>query len=436
MDSELCKGNENLTFSMGDNNFDCMCIWELDPNNHKFVVTVVEENAAFNNFRNLHCNMEFAPEYLHLTSSLNRKITIFQCIAECVEYCNQRIVFTYNFLIVGEHVEDFFNLNCRSLKCTIESSPIPIVGYIPYKSEKIEIEDNTIEILTSQKEMTSVEIEINCLSESISFNKITNIFYNLMDSLYLCLGFYPYTIKEELTLANDYDVTIHHRNKNKYEKGNSFSHWGNILVEPENIIFSNFINNCQKNHIAIEVFTHAVFANDLYIDLKLSIILQCVEGYMTRWHNVNKFEKSIKKKVIGHIKDSINTADLGVPEDLMNEIKESINGILGNINKQSFLDRIDAAFSLNENALSIVEYEKVNDKYKDLLSKSRSIRNQFAHMDEKKDKFVGNELLVVMQKYILLFRVLVLSDLGIKIDKTKLHSNVKGLDQYYQSTSQ
>ena len=441
MDTVIYNGKEHIKFSIGEIIFDCVSTWTINAGVHELIITVNDKNDYFDIFK-LRCGGQFFPEWLYLTSNTGEKISLFQCFVEKIEYCNDTIFLTYDFLIVGSHVGDIFDDNCqicKSLRFSIESTPIPLVSYIPYGRKEFIIKDNTIEFNVEKNGFVNVDVEITALTKNVCFNQIASMFYEIMDIIFLCLGFYPYTTREQITLSENSDILLFHRNKNKLEKGKSESHWCDILVLPENINYDDsfiaFNNKFGPHNIVIEVLTNAMHSCDLFSDLKLSIILQCVEGYMSKWHDVNKFDDSIKNNISDYLCDCMKKTDLDLTDELLPKVLKSIKNMLGNINKQSFEERINAAFELNELTSMIVVYEKSHQLYDDFLVKSKFIRNQFAHMNKKEKVFHDKELWLPMEKYILLLRVLILSDLGIIIDKQKLEERITSINGFYENNT-
>ncbi len=157
---------------------------------------------------------------------------------------------------------------------------------------------------------------------------------------------------------------------------------------------------------------------------------------MTKWHDIDKFDNSIKEKVRNYLYDCMKNSDLDVPHELLHNITNSINNMLGNINKQSFSERINAAFDLNDFTSVIIAHEKTQKLYDDFLNKSKLIRNQFAHMNSKKNVFHNEELYIAMEKYILLLRVLILSDLSITIDKQNLETRIADINKLYKQNTE
>ena len=56
-------------------------------------------------------------------------------------------------------------------------------------------------------------------------------------------------------------------------------------------------------------------------------------------------------------------------------------------------------------------------------------------MNKKKKVFHDKELWLPMEKYILLLRVLILSDLGIIIDKQKLEERITSINGFYENNT-
>ncbi len=52
----------------------------------------------------------------------------------------------------------------------------------------------------------------------------------------------------------------------------------------------------KENDIVIEVLSNTIHSKGLYIDLLLSTLVQCVEGYMRTWHKHQRFSNEVKRK--------------------------------------------------------------------------------------------------------------------------------------------
>lgn len=433
------SGKEQLIFSIGENTFNNICTWEIDVSKHKLSIIVNDGNNLFDIHKWTNDDRSFSPDYLYLTSCNSEKISLFKCFVETIILKNNEIEFTYDFMFVGTHVSEVFkneNKLCKSLKYTIESTPIPITPFISYGQTQFEFNCNTIVLNIEQNGFVNVDIEVIALTHNMCFNEIISILYIVLDILFLCLGFYPYPIREQVTLFDGNDVILFHRDKNIFEKSRNTSHWNRILVSPQNMApLDKFINAFYqifcKDNIPIEVLTNAIYTTDLFSDLQLSLVLQCIEGYMTEWHDDVKFDEDIKKSVINEVCEYIKQNKLCLTDGFLAQITESVKNLLGSINKQSFSERINAAFEVNDFTALIIDYEKHHKLYDIFLKKSKSVRNQFAHMNIKKNVFHDEQLNIALEKYILLFRVLILSDLGIVIDKNNLKQIIVDIDKYY-----
>lgn len=444
MSTDKYTGKEQLKFSKDGIIIDSMCTWEINADEQTLNIIFNEKNDYFkiNNFSSL--VGVFSPDHIFLTSLDGEKISLFLCFCKRISPFNT-ITLNYNYMIVGNHTREIFSDDCKLcklLRFNIESSPIPINPYIPFGQNQFVINGDIIELIIEDKEYNDVIVEISTLKGNISFNKLTSIFYSIMDFFFVCLGFYPYTTCEQIILADNQGLLLFHKNPRKLEKGNSTSHWSDILVSPEKMhlskSFLNFYDKFQDNNIVVGVLTNSIHASGMLYDLKLSIVLQCVEGYMTKWHDVNKFDKSIIRNVIDSLCEFIiddKDQKLNLTYELTCTIVDSVKRLLGNINKQSFAERITAAFELNDFTAMIVDYERTNGLYDKFLTKSKITRNQFAHMDMKKNGFVGDELCIAMEKYILLLRVLILSDLDITIRKSNLEKIIASIDKLYEKNA-
>ena len=79
-----------------------------------------------------------------------------------------------------------FELFGVALRFSIESTPIPLVSYIPYGRKEFIIKDNTIEFNVEKNGFVNVDVEITALTKNVCFNQIASMFYEIMDISFLC----------------------------------------------------------------------------------------------------------------------------------------------------------------------------------------------------------------------------------------------------------
>lgn len=376
-------------------------------------------------------------KYLFLKDSQGVNITILDCYICKRNSINFDIVF--QTIIIGSHINQLQSLEPSEISFKIGSSPIPLLNiHLPHEKVILDSENVEIQIQDCKGESYNVELIIKPMNIRLTVNDLEGIFFNILDIFFLCLGFYPY-IEMENIRYNDINMNIHHLQSTKYQKNNSYAHWSTIIASNSSIdlktsypIFKSMHN---KNELILEMLTNAIHSTDIFIDTTLSLLIQCVEGYMREWHSIKKFPDKLKKTILNTMISSLDNIDLSYTENSTDKILNKDNiinstkGLLGLLNQQSLGDRLKEAFNINEFTRMILKYEFENEKYEDFIDKSIATRNQFSHMSPKDKVFKNvNEMIVAKDKYILLLRLLMLNDIKIPIcNKSALQKYIDNL---------
>lgn len=354
---------------------------------------------------------------LFITEGDGNELTFLACGVKQTKYkyTNQITALTvyFNTCLNGINIKSFEELGCKSLSFEIDSDPIPLLHNLSGKS--FQLNGVSLEFRDSSNP-TGVSCILTPLNSNPLVSELETVFFEICNILFLCLGFYPY-IKGQNILYDEKIVEIFHLYPNKYIKGNSPSHWTSGITTISDINLSaahcKYTQMFKGNDIVIKVLSNAVHSKGLYIDLLLSTLVQCVEGYMRTWHKHQRFPDEVKREIIDLILPALN--DLAEETEVsIPTLKESIKGLLGNINSPSLKECLEYAFKLNASTKRIVQKEIDANEYKNFIKKSVTVRNQFSHMTPKKNSFFDlNEITNAFEKYKLLLRVLILSDLGI-----------------------
>lgn len=255
------------------------------------------------------------------------------------------------------------------------------------------------------------------------------------------LGFYPY-IENEKMLYNGVYVDINHLQHTRYLKGKSYAHWTSIIANGSDIdlrnIFPKFESKLKNHILVIQVLAGVLHSNDIYTNITLSFLIQCVEGYMRIGHLNKKFSDSIKDQIIKGMISSLNEIDFSTLEKTeaisKEAIKSSINGLLGRINEPSLHECLIAAFDTNKFTKMILQHEIIHNTVDNFIRKSKGTRNQFSHISPQDKTF--NEIFEIQmakQKYAILLRLLFLSDLDIPIKETELKKYIDSIDNEFAS---
>ena len=384
----------------------------------KFQVVFESNEIVIEFYEALPNNLEIKNN-LFITEGDGNELTFLACGLKQTKYkgTNQITALTvyFNTCLNGITINSFEELACKSLSFEIDSDPIPLLHTLPKKS--FQLNGVSLEFRDSSNP-TGISCILTPSNTDVSVSELETIFFEICNILFLCLGFYPY-IKSQNILYDERIVEIFHLYPNKYIKGNSPSHWTSEITFLRDINLSvahyKYTQMFKENNIIIEVLSNAVHSKGLYIDLLLSTLVQCVEGYMRTWHKRKKFSDETKNKIIELILPVLNNWDGEKGSKVsITTLTESIRGLLGNINSPSLKECLQDAFEFNNSTKKIIKREIDTNEYKHFINKSGAVRNQFSHMAPKKNRFSDlGEIIRAFEKYKLLLRVLILADLDI-----------------------
>ena len=192
-------------------------------------------------------------------------------------------------------------------------------------------------------------------------------------------------------------------------------------------VYSVFCEKYNEIRIFIDVLTNAIHSNGIYTDIKVSLLIQCAEGYIRKYHITKKFSDETKKVIIDTMLSSLDSIENEVRKEVeLSSVSCSVNGILGNLNSPNFQECIEKAFDLNEYTKEILKYQRENNTYSSFIVKSKNTRNMFSHMCKKENTFSGgSELIMAINKYVLLLRLLILQDIGISASTDSVTNYIK-----------
>ena len=352
-----------------------------------------------------------------IESMMEKEYTFFNCV--CTKINDYECTLIFLMVVEGKYQIEIDEIPCSSIEYVINAEPVPMsLGAFLPKKNRIDGENIDIEFETNEK---GIEVELSSDNGDKPLRIFENVFFNILDYLFIAEGYYPYIVNEKI-VTQKIKVEILRRQQYIYVKGNSESHWTKRLAAGRDIdlnrIYPKYLDIVEKNPLIIPVMRNVSHNNNMYAELILCNLIQCVEGYMRKMHIKDKYDKNIVKNVKLIIAEAL-TSKCEIPRDAgvdIDQINNSVCGCVSGINKPSFMECLKMAFELNENTKLILLKECREDKINKFYNKSKNIRNQFSHMIKKEDVFCeGLELSKAIKKYELLLRVLVLSDLGIKI---------------------
>lgn len=361
---------------------------------------------------------------LHLISENGQDITLIK-----MKSCNT----DDNSLILYFKFENIF------IGCNIDEDLINDVNKYIVKFKKVSMiksnkcfEHNDYKCILGKDfvELTN----IFSLKNSEEFLEEFLVIYEL---ICLFIGYFPKIEKIELynrdSIIKEYSELVYMYNSSIDTNHNRFS-----LVDINKISdFRKIVQNWEK--IKIEVGNYpiwGIFVSQMeynhYLDYILVVLLQSIDGYCEvkfKEQITNKSEKD--KKIINYLTECINKNN-----EIKNSDKKKIVKYLEKYHSPCFQDYLEYLINNNkeysdkifseEIYLNLLSQEELNCKLyvnkNTFLVKSINERRKISHMSKKDNVFENLQSLIAYYKWLLLYRIVIIKELGISIDEFMLQN--------------
>ena len=259
------------------------------------------------------------------------------------------------------------------------------IGKMNYKIELIFYERFYKVILMNDSKLTT--------------EKFIHKFLLLYEFLILNLGYYL-EIKKIKIFNDEQCFEYGYPFSGKYSGDNNYNSHSCVLgkVYNSNIksIYKKWLEIRKNSHTIYDIFMN-VFSVKYFIEIALSTITNCMEGYYKCIH------KSTLKKTI------IDKA--GKPKKVDKEFRDIMTEYL------------------NSSEGKLIFSGKDRQTLK-IYTKLTNHRNYFAHLDKKRKRFYGDSNLYMLLKIKLLFRVFILNDINQTIEIDNLKKCVNEIEKY------
>ena len=188
----------------------------------------------------------------------------------------------------------------------------------------------------------------------------------------------------------------------KYSGINNYNNYNCVLgkINKKEIkeIYKNWLELRKNTHNIYDIFMN-VFSVNYFIEIALSTVTNCMEGYYKCIH------KATLKKTVRNKTGKIETRNKEF-KDIMKEY-------------------------LNTNEGKIIFSSKDRQVLK-IYTKLTNHRNYFAHLDKKKKRFYGDSNLYMLLKIKLLFRISMLKDINQNVEIDYLEECIKDIEANIQ----
>ncbi|MCI8411272.1 MAG: hypothetical protein HFJ40_02265 [Clostridia bacterium] len=233
----------------------------------------------------------------------------------------------------------------------------------------------------------------------LTTEKFMHSFLLFYEFLILNLGYFLKIDKINLC-KDEQSFDYYYPFSSKYNGNNNYNSYSCVLakVNDKNIkeVYKKWLKIRKDSHVIYDIYMN-VFSVKYFIEIALSTITNCMEGYYKCIHKSN-LKKFIKDKK-GNFKY--------VKKDFKDIMKEYLNSSEGKI----------IFTSKDRQTLKI--YTKLTNH-----------RNYFAHLDKERKRFYGESNLYMLFKIKLLFRTFILNDIGQVIDIDNLEKCVNDIQKY------
>ncbi len=235
-------------------------------------------------------------------------------------------------------------------------------------------------------------------SQELETEKFIHSFLQFYEFLILNLGYYLEIKKIKLYDAEK-NFEYYYPFSSKYEGCNNYNSYSCVLGKLNKTdikqTYKNWLKLRKTTHNIYDIYMN-VFSVKYFIEIALSTITNCMEGYYKCIH------KPTLKKIIIDKKGNSKKVD--------KEFKEIMTEYL------------------NSNEGKIIFSSKDRQSLK-IYTKLTNHRNYFAHLDKKKKRFYGDSNLYMLLKIKLLFRVFMLKDINQAIEIDNLQKCIKEIEE-------
>lgn len=446
------KGKQILNFLVSENTKENITAdFEIDHNKKRFSIDIEQSALQFYILKGL------ARELVHVDFMLciDQKgipFTLYDCYIFLTKIPDTIIWIEWSRLLYGQHIEQDLSEKMRFAEYIIEL-PSKKATYRSYVGKSdFEIFDGAVSISTDwNKEgdyYNGVRICVACKKELYTLDMIQKIILRLMEIYFLEVGFFAEVLQKRMITGAGKEIfyignyaafarvkerNINHRHilelKTDTDYSSVFMKWWEIR---------------EKEVATFNLFAYTVSDSDYILEVPTATYIQCLEGYLRTHHTkeMMKFSDEAKEELIavlincidGQKKISDVVQQYGLDQK---KINDSIKGMLGNLNSRSLKELLIYAMEYSVETKKLFEYEcttPANNKYSlwdVFIKKAVGHRNWLSHMGRKKSRFHDEEIELASSKLKLLFRLVLLKDIGAEITESSINTVVKRIDNWH-----
>lgn len=365
----------------------------------------------------------------------NKIYTLFDCF---YTICGNNELYIH--LIFSEIVRE--NVNVRNFKCDkliVEFENTSIIKNKDF-SENIDFDLNDISI----KHLINKEkYEVIISSKNVENTEILfSYFADYFELISIIIGYFPTIVKKTYKNGKK-EYVVENETIDKYitcdsYKKNDFGFLKKIGNDSFKNSYINYRKFSKKAILQLSMYFISAMKKQPYIEIKVVNILQTLDGIYNKLTAFENKQEDFSEDMNNEIKEEINKLDFSIiKKKYGNNIKinERINNCINRMNFTQYRKKLKNMFKYDNYLLFKEERKKDNNpfiKYDDFITKCYNSRNKLSHVDEKDVCLVGNENTTYIYKLTLLFRLLILQEIGLQkeINMSLLNIHILSINNY------
>ena len=276
-------------------------------------------------------------------------------------------------------------------------------------------------------------------------DELFSYFADYFELINLIIGYFPTIVKTTYKL-NSKAYIVENDIVNKYITADEY--------KKRDLGFLNSLNNetfkksyikyrdfSKKAVLQLSMYFMSTMKKKSYIEINVVNILQTFDGLynkLTIFENkIEDFSEEMNNEIINYIE----TMDFNHINNKYNDNTNINDKIIASISRMNFISyrkKLKNMFKYNQ--YIVFKEEKKNNnspfiKYDTFIEKCVNSRNKFSHVDENENYLFANENVVYIHKLILVFRLLVLEEIGLdkEINLSYLNMHLMLVNNYIKS---
>lgn len=375
-------------------------------------------------------------EKIKVRTLKNKIYTLFNCFYS-IRNNNDNL---YMHLKFNEIVKE--NVDIRNFKCNKLIVEFELTDNIKKKEfrEDINFALNgiTIKHLIDQ---SRYEVIISSVKTS-NTEELFSYFVDYFELISLIIGYFPTIIKKTYMLGTkkyivENNIVAKYISSDEFKKSDV-----EFLKKLNNSTFENayikYRKFSKKALLQLSMYFMSVMKRPSYIEIDVVNILQTLDGLYDKlsvFKNVKEDYSIEMNDEIGKLIDTIDFSNINKKYGKEININKKIIECIKRMNKVSYRKKLKNMFKYNNYIVFKEEIKKNNTpyiKYDTLITKCINSRNKFSHIDENENCLLDNENVAYIHKFILIFRLLILEEIGLKskIDHEKLDFHLNAINTY------